>query len=68
MFTYANVDIVGDQVFIRYGRYWPIEREGYWPKADPLHMPLGKADYEQRGAEMTSEGVMRIYPLEWFYR
>jgi sialidase-1 len=68
MFSYPNVDIVGDQVFIRYARTWPTEREGDWPKADPKNMPLRWSDYEQRGAEMTGEGVMRIYPLEWFYQ
>jgi hypothetical protein len=38
------------------------------PRSDPKNMPLRWSDYEQRGAEMTGEGVMRIYPLEWFYQ
>jgi len=67
MFTYPNVDIAGDQVFVRYARMRPIEREGDWPKADPGQQPLRYADYEQRGAEMKGEGVLRRYPLGWFY-
>ncbi len=47
MFTYPNVDIVGQTVFIRYSRMWPKEKDD--------------------GATMAAEGVMRIYPLKWFY-
>ncbi len=68
MFTYSNVDIVGDKVFLRYARSWPVERTGDWPKADPAAMPLKWTDYEQRGVDMSGEGVMRIYPLDYFYR
>jgi len=67
MFTYPNVDIVGYQVFVRYLRMYPVEREGDWPKADPRQQPLKYADFEQRGAEMKGEGVLRRYPLAWFY-
>ena len=48
-FDYANLDFVGEKVFLRYSRGWPILVEN------------GKS------AEMTGEGVMRIYPLNWFY-
>ena len=48
-FDYPNVDIIGDKVFLRYSRGWPV---------------LGNDDK----AEMTGEGILRIYPLEWFYR
>jgi hypothetical protein len=68
MFSYSNVDIAGGRVFVRYGRSWPVERPGNWPKADPKNMPLRWSDYEQRGADMTGEAVLRIYPLEWFYK
>lgn len=47
MFTYPNVDIIGDLLFIHYARMWPKE---------------------ERETEMMGEGVMRIYPLDWFYR
>jgi len=47
-FDYPNVDVVGDKVFLRYTRQWPIL--------------CGKGK-----AEITGEGVMRVYPLEWFY-
>jgi hypothetical protein len=68
MFSYPNVDIIGDKVFVRYGRSWAVERAGDWPKADPANVPLRWSDYEQRGAEMSGESVMRIYPLEYFYK
>ena len=66
MFTYPNVDIIGDRVFLRYMRMWPIllttkkkrKRDALprmWPK------------YEEREAGMSGEIVTRIYPLEWFY-
>ncbi len=67
-FTYANVDIIGDQVFVRYHRQWPeviqektekVERSGGWPVRWPVP--------DDREARMTGEAVLRIYPLEWFY-
>ncbi len=48
-FDYPNVDIVGDKVFLRYTRQWPIM--------------CGKGK-----AEITGDGVMRIYPVKWFYQ
>ncbi len=69
VFDYANVDIIGDKVFIRYSRAWPemreveteeVEKTGGWPTNPPL--------YENQEAAWTGEGVMRIYPLEWFYQ
>ena len=71
MFTYPNVDIVGETVFIRYSRMWPKARDAeageptetdlptMWPETIPL--------YDERRAEMTGEGVMRRYPPNWFY-
>ena len=71
LFTYPNVDIVADTVFIRYSRMWPKVIDGeekettgptlptMWPDTIPL--------YENARAEMTGGGVMRRYPLEWFY-
>ena len=69
MFSQPIMDIVEDQVFIRYGRMWPVERElrkdqqlsGEWPPTWPRQ--------EDREAEFTgNENVLRIYPLEWFYQ
>lgn len=65
MFTYANVDIIGDLVFIRYARMWPRPITGKETKRDAT-LPLMWPKYEEREAEMTGEGVMRIYPLDWF--
>lgn len=48
-FHYANVDIVGDKVFLRYLRGSPS---------------LGIADRNLDKQEV----VMRVYPLEWFYK
>jgi hypothetical protein len=67
MFTYPNVDIIGDKVFIRYARMWPRVISGKETKRD-TNLPLMWPRYEEREAEMIGEGVMRIYPLEWFYR
>lgn len=69
MFSQPNVEIVGNLVFVRYVRMWPVEKgepvidkeSGVWPRAWPRQ--------EDRRADMTGgEMVMRIYPLEWFYR
>ena len=70
MFSYPNVDIVGDRVFLRYARMWPeivedkippkeleLTLDSLWPSSTP----------EDRCVTMTSEGVMRVYPLDWFY-
>ena len=66
MFTYPNVDIIGDRVFIRYARMWPVDRRTKKEsKRDSL--PRMWPEYERREAEMSGENVMRIYPLEWFY-
>ena len=71
MFTYPNVDIAADTVFIRYSRMWPKvtdaeEKETageslptMWPETMPLD--------ENARAEMTGGGVLRRYPLQWFY-
>jgi hypothetical protein len=66
MFSYPNVDIIGDQVFIRYCRMWPVDRS-VAGEEESGSMPRMWPTYEERGAEMTSEGVMRIYPLDFFY-
>ncbi len=67
-FDYANVDIIGEKVFIRYHRTWPklldeetekIEKPGGWPGRWPVH--------DDSEATMTGESVLRVYPLEWFY-
>jgi hypothetical protein len=68
MFTQPVVDIVGDRVFVRYGRQWPVEMgepslrtpAGEWPRTWPRQ--------EDRGATLSGEElVLRVYPLEWFY-
>ena len=67
MFTYPNVDVIDDTVFIRYSRMWPRIMEGAQvPQRDP-GLPLMWPKYEEREAEMTGEGVLRAYPLSWFY-
>jgi hypothetical protein len=66
MFTYPNVDIVGDQVFVRYLRAWAQVREGANEKG-PEQAPRMWPEHEERDAEMRFEEVTRIYPLEWFY-
>ncbi len=65
MFTYPNIDIVGDKVFLRYSRMWPCLPEG--GTAEPDALPKMWPDVEEAGATMTGEGVMRVYPVEWFY-
>lgn len=67
MFTYPNVDIVGDKVFIRYSRMWPILKAGVKSNRDPS-LPVMWPTYEEREVEMNGEGVLRICPLEWFYK
>ncbi len=70
MFTYSNVDIVGQKVFLRYSRKWPemvtadapqpeieLTLASIWPSSTP----------KDRRADMRGEGVLRIYPLSWFY-
>ncbi|MFH1566944.1 MAG: sialidase family protein, partial [Gemmatimonadota bacterium] len=66
MFTYPNVDLVGDRAFVRYSRMWPVPRQAGDPRpadAAPRMWP----EWEERDAEMRSESVLRIYPLAWFY-
>ena len=48
-FHYANVDVIGDTVFISYTRGTPVK---------------GVAEQNLK----KQETVMRIYPLEWFYK
>ncbi len=68
-FTQPNVDIAGDVVCLRYGRMWPVAKPecppgtvlGEWPRTWPR--------MEDSGAEMRGEEVvLRVYPLEYFYR
>ncbi|MGH9397255.1 MAG: sialidase family protein [Terriglobia bacterium] len=66
MFTYPNVDIVGDHVFIRYSRMWPEPKKGE-AATNKLPTTASAADTHAE-AEMKGEPVLRIYPLEWFYR
>ena len=47
-FHYANIDVVGDQVFLRYSRGTPL---------------LGVAEQKLK----KQQGVLRVYPVEWFY-
>jgi hypothetical protein len=69
MFTYPNVDIVGEKMFLRYSRVWPHVIRGRSEAKRDSSVPLMWPQYEEREAEMTGDGgVMRIYPLEWFYK
>lgn len=67
MFTYPNVDIVGDRVFVRYLRAWPIEGEEKKEERGEDGAPHLGPRCEGPSAEMHFETVLRIYPLEWFY-
>jgi hypothetical protein len=67
MFTYPNVDIVGETVFVRYSRMWPRKIEEERLASMDSHMPEMWPTWENRRAEMIGESVMRLYPLEWFY-
>lgn len=68
MFTYPNVDIVGDKVFVRYARTWPQKLERGKKISADNRLPSMIPQDEQSEAQMCGEWVMRIYPLEWFYR
>ena len=48
-FHYANLDVVGDTVIVRYSRGTPL---------------LGVAEQKLN----KQEAVMRVYPVDWFYR
>ncbi len=66
MFTYPNVDIAGDLIIVRYWRAWPEAceaKEEQESEAAPRMWP----SHAERGAEMRFEGVLRVYPVEWFY-
>ncbi len=72
-FDYPNVDVIGEKVFIRYYRAWSeviddgtqkIERSGGWP----VRIPTENRWVSDREARMTGEGVLRVYPLDWFYQ
>ena len=67
MFTYSNVDIIGEKVFVRYVRMWPRVLDGQASHRD-TNLPLMWPKWEEREAEMTGEGVLRVYPLAWFYQ
>ena len=68
MFTYPNVDIIKDEVFVRYLRMTPVATGAKpLPKEQP-NLPERWPAYEERGAEMRSEKIMRVYPLKWFYQ
>lgn len=70
MFSQPNIDIVGDQVFLRYSRIWPQETDNpdRAPVRWPQFWPIRENPATETGAAMTGwENVLRIYPLEWFY-
>ena len=60
-FGYPNVDFVDDQVIIRYYRRWVV--------GTPDATKRTWADYEKQKKQLPyqTDGVLRIYPLEWFY-
>lgn len=67
MFTYPNVDIVGDKAFVRYSRMWPVKKDAKKTDAGE-NLPTMWPNYEEQGAEMSGESVMRIYPLDYFLK
>ena len=68
MFTYPNVDVVGDKIFVRYARQWPHLITPKQGQKKESNLPRMWPDYEERAAEMTGEGVLRVYPMDWFYQ
>jgi hypothetical protein len=68
MFTYCNVDIVGDKVFVRYARTWPRKLESSKKVSGDGRFPSMIHEDCQKEAQMLGEWVMRIYPLKWCYR
>jgi hypothetical protein len=69
MFTYPNVEVIGDKVFVRYLRMWPIVKKEAPGQAGVGQLPTTVTSEDSKaGAEMKGEGVLRIYPLEWFYK
>ena len=67
MFTYPNVDIVEEQVFVRYLRAWARAVEGREARPVDDQAPRMWPRHEDREAEMQFESVLRQYPLAWFY-
>ena len=68
MFSQPNIDIVGDLVFIRYGRMWPMATSDHPEQKPPGEWPTMWPRQEDRGAAMTDgKVVLRVYPLKWFY-
>jgi hypothetical protein len=68
MFSYPNVDLVGEKVVVRYARTWPQKRAGGTQVLPDGRLPSMIPHAEQSEAHMCGEWVQRIYPLEWFYR
>ena len=68
MFTYCNVDIIGDKVFVRYTRTWPRKMESSKKVSGDGKFPSMIDEDLQKEAQMLGEWVMRIYPLKWFYQ
>ena len=69
MFTYPNVEVIGDKVFVRYLRMWPVLKKEAPGQAGVGQLPTTVTSEDSKaGAEMKGESVLRIYPLEWFYK
>lgn len=69
MFTYSNIDIVGDKIFLRYGRMRPQLKTGDEAVAPSSQLPTTVRPQDiKAGAEMKGEGVLRIYAVDWFYK
>ena len=67
MFTYPNMDIVGDKVVVRYSRIWPQKLESGKDISTDGRLPSMIPQDEQRQVQMSGEWSMRIYPIDWFY-
>ena len=65
--TVTNVDIVEEQVFVRYLRAWARAVEGREARPVDDQAPRMWPRHEDREAEMQFESVLRQYPLTWFY-
>ncbi len=67
MFTYPNLDVVGDLVVVRYLRAWAVPLDGRAAPPVDDGAPRMWPRYEDREAEMHFETVLRVYPSRHFY-
>ena len=64
-FDYPIIDIAGGKVFLRYGRQWPEMTDA--AKGVDNTMARMIKQTTDMPVTFTGEGVLRVYPVEWFY-